>query len=126
MQFYVHTDPSNTATTDLAANIWYSGNAAPTGWDISTTDATAGALQSAGDSGLWNLVKSTQDIYTSGYSLANSLTPTISTYTASTTSLARTSSVTFNASGVDNDIHAPALANYTLNYGDGIIILQHD
>ncbi len=125
LEFYVHTDPSNTATTDLAANVWYAGNATPTGWEISTTDATTGALQSAGDSGIWYEAKSGgHDTYTTGYSLANSLTPTISTYTASTTNLSRTSSVTFNATGIDNDIHAPAIANYTLNYGDGTTVLS--
>ena len=122
LEFYVHTDPTNTALTDLAANVWATatGSANPTGWQISTTDGTTGALQSAGTSGIWYQAHAGgDDIYTTAYSLANSLTPTISTYTASTTSVARSSAVTFNATGVDSDIHPQALANYTLNYGDG-------
>ncbi len=121
LEFFVHQDPTNTSLTDLAANVWATATASanPTGWQISTTDGTTGALQSAGTSGIWYKAGHNDNIDTTAYSLANSLPPTISTYTASTTSVARTSSVTFNATGVDSDIHPQALTNYTLNYGDG-------
>jgi len=51
LEFYVHADPTS-GVTDLAANVWETGNTAPTGWQISTTDSTT-TLQGGGTSGIW-------------------------------------------------------------------------